>query len=1000
MKKLNFKFFIKFLFLSLCYIVSYNVSAQPLELNETSGTLVDKKLLTAGLLKEDIQPIVNSKQLSSSKNIVNEQRFTVLVSQGKQLILLSRYEEAINMLVQAKAIALSFQDLALEAETNLPLGVAYYYQGELALSLTAYQQALLYLEEKEKLELENKELPIKKANLLNNMALVHDSMGNNTQSLFYYQKAESLYQQYGNEQDKVDVRFNIALLHVNLKRFDMAITMLKEVVINFGLLGDDYSVAKATAGLGVAYKHSGKYELAKKYTLKGLKYFEDNKYLHDTASELHNASTVYIYLFDYEKSIEYAKKAIALSKKLGHQKAYAGGLKSIAKAYLYQGKLQLAQESIALSSLVAKKIGYKTTFMDNLAISALISSALGQHSKGVAEFFAYERYQNEIDNILLNEQLAKFESEQLAQQVIQLKQKRKLSELKATKALQQRNFILIAVVLFLLLALSIYRRYLESSLTSELEKRVFQRTKELELTTKDLQKANKVKSQFLANMSHEIRTPLTSIVGHAEAIIHNDIDKKHLTNEVDIIHGNSLHLLELINDILDLSKIEADKFELEIRPQNVEDIIQELSNMFNEQALKKGLFFSIEHKLQFPFIIHTDGRRLRQVLINLCSNAIKFTPQGSVTLNVKLIEDQLAFTVTDTGIGLTDDQRAQIFEIFAQADSSISRRFGGSGLGLSLSNQLANLMGGNITVESTLTKGSSFCFVIPFKQGIPFSSNINGDSLIPQFNSKKNNLSLNEVFKLRKFSGKILLAEDHDDNRRLIARLLEGIGLDVLTATNGFEAIEMCLEHNPPLILLDIQMPEMDGITAFSKLRELGFQQPIYAITANAMSHEISQYLALGFTGHLKKPIERISFINTISKYYDDISSLYSSEKVHKLNQTDADNCKNDSEVKINFEDLIIDFKKGLTTESKLLSSYFEDRNKAHLAIVVHRVSGAGQMFGFTELGQIARELDIYLKSISIAPITDNLKEQEKQNDFIEGLTNCLIDEISVVQSN
>jgi signal transduction histidine kinase/CheY-like chemotaxis protein/HPt (histidine-containing phosphotransfer) domain-containing protein len=988
MKKLNFLFFVNTLFWLCSSVISHTVSAQQVDSKNANNHDFTKQLLIVKKLKDKDQSLILLEELLSSKNLTEKQKLTVLLAQGELLLSRTQYEDTIDVLFAARAIALQLDEFLLGAQTNKLLGVVYYYQGELELALAAYQQSLTFYEKEANLGRLSNQLSIKKANLLNNIALVHTSMGNNTNSLLHYQRADSLYQQYGSEQDKVDVRLNIALLHVILKRFDIAIAMLTEVIANFELLGDELpSIAKATAGLGIAYKHSGKYNLAKKHTLEALKYFQQNGHQHDTASELHNLSAIYIYLLDYENAIEYAQKTIALSKEIGHQKAYAGGLQTLAKVYFYQGEVLLAQKKINLSNVIAKKISYKSVLIDNLAISALIFSALGDHSQAYRDFLAYEIHQRDADNVLLNEQLAKFESEQLAQQVIRLKQKQNLSKLKATKAQQKRNFTLVAVVLLLLLALSVYRRYLETSLTTKLEKRVYQRTKELELTTKELLQANKVKSQFLANMSHEIRTPLTAIVGHAEAIIHDGINQEYLTNEIDIIHGNSLHLLELINDILDLSKIEADKFELDIKPQNIEDILQELTNMFNEQAQKKGLLFSIEHQLQFPFVICTDGRRLRQVLINLCSNAIKFTLKGSVILNVEVIDKQLVFTITDTGIGLTEEQRTQVFDIFAQADSSISRRFGGSGLGLSLSIQLAKLMGGDITVQSTFSKGSCFRFVIPFTLSLPHSS-LDINSLLPK-----------EVLKLTPLTGRILLADDHDDNRRLIARLLEGIGLEVFTATNGLEAIEICLEHNPPLVLLDIQMPEMDGVTAFRQLRKLGFQQPIYALTANAMSHEISHYLALGFTGHLKKPIERVSFINTITQHYNDINSSCSSQTHKRSHHKDVIASSAEQIENIDFSDLIVDFKKSLIKEKQLLTLYFEDRDRAQLATTVHRISGAGQMFGFTELSQVAKELDIYIKNTPFIESTTALEEQVKQNDVIDGLMYCLIDEISLVHS-
>jgi CheY-like chemotaxis protein/HPt (histidine-containing phosphotransfer) domain-containing protein len=484
-------------------------------------------------------------------------------------------------------------------------------------------------------------------------------------------------------------------------------------------------------------------------------------------------------------------------------------------------------------------------------------------------------------------------------------------------------------------------------------------------------------------MSHEIRTPLTAIVGHAEAIIHDDIDKTKVQEDIEVIHGNSLHLLDLINDILDLSRIEANKFELEIQSLDLAELIHDLSHTFNSQAQQKQLTFTIEHELPLPFIIQVDCLRLKQILLNLCANAIKFTKKGQVTLVIKWENEQLIFTVIDTGIGLSKDNLAQVFEIFTQADNSISRRFGGSGLGLTLSNQLAKLMSAKITATSQLGKGSTFCLTLPCTHN-PID---NISSIIETSVADKNETL---------FSGKILLAEDHNDNRRLITRLLTTLGLDVVSAKNGKEAVNLCIEHQPALVLLDIQMPEMDGVEAFKMLRSLGCNQPIYALTANAMSHEISKYLAIGFTGHLKKPIERKNFIAIIAKYFTANSKLkpqkwqsnlvseqmaLENEKIIKAEESIED---------IDLSDLITEFKLNIGDDKRNIEHHDNTQEISQLAQVAHRLAGAAQMFGFVELNQAAKELESTIKKEAVKSMPDH--------HLISELTHCLIDEINLIE--
>ena len=913
------------------------------------------------------QALLELSQLIKSPALNATEKVLISLQQGKTLLTLYQYNQGIEIVQQARTIAVQADLSSLAAQANKMLGILLYYQGELKPALKSYQKSLAYYDDNQANDVNT--FAIERANLLNNIALVYTSLGQPNLALVNYQLAEPLYARYGDETDKIDVRYNIAVLHISLKRFDSAIDMLIVIVRKRQQLQDDFGVAQARATLGVAYKDSGQFELGIENILAALDYFQEHGYKHDIASQLHNMSEIYNDTFDIEQALFYGKQALAISKEIGHQKAYAGSLQSLAKASFYSGDLLQAEYYIERSITIGENIDYQALLTENLAISALIYASKQEFVKALAHQQKYQYRYLLASNNLLNDKLAEFESVQLHQKIVDLEQRRKLQSLRSAKIEQQRNIIILALVLILVVVFFIYRRYLEKRLTQELEFRVKQRTRELEDLTHELAQANQVKSQFLANMSHEIRTPLTAIVGHSEAIIHGDIEKNKVQEDIAVIHGNSLHLLELINDILDLSRIEANKFELEIQPLDLTELIQDLAHTFTDQAQQKHLRFTIEHQLALPFIIQVDSLRLKQILLNLCANAIKFTEKGQVTLDINWQNGQLVFTVTDTGIGLSKDHLAQVFEIFTQADNSISRRFGGSGLGLSLSNQLAKLMSGNISVTSKLGQGSTFCLTLP-------CIHINNDRLstITASPIEHDSASL--------FSGKILLAEDHDDNRRLIARLLSGLGLEVIVASNGKEAVQLCLEHQPTLVLLDIQMPEMDGVEAFKALRDLGYKQPIYALTANAMSHEVSQYLGLGFTGHLKKPIERQTFIATIAKYFPSQSDNNSN--------TDLVTKAEESLAQVDLSDLVSEFKINLSDDKRnlLVSSGNNDIDKQ--AFLAHRLAGAAQMFGFNELNQAAKELEIIIKRESATDKPDHV--------LISELAHCLVDEISLIE--
>jgi len=898
------------------------------------------------------------KQLLSQQNLTSLQRVKALLLQSRSYFSLNDFDQAMLTSQKANDLATEKQLFEQQAMANKFQGIIAYYQGYYPESLSFYQAALNYFQNLPQVQTKKAiiETAIAKANLFNNIALVQTAQGDAIAALISYQQAEPLYQRYGDEMDKIDVRYNIATLYISLRRFDLAITMFKQVVNKRTALGDEYGVAKASADLGVAYKYSGQYQQAKQYNLTALHYFQQHEHSYDIASQLHNIAEIYYELGQADKALIYANQGAELSKELGHHKAYAGNLHVLAKTYFYQGDIEQAFSYFQQANIIALKMGYQELINENLGLLTLIYAVEGKTAQALKSQLTYNNRRLKQANETLNEQLARFESDQLSQQVKNLQQKTKLKQLQSVKTNQQRDFIILGVILTLIVMFLGYRRYLESQLTKDLEVRVKQRTKALEFLTQELQQANQIKSQFLANMSHEIRTPLTAVIGQSEAIIHGDFDHNSLLKEVGIIHSNSLHLLQLVNDILDLSKIEADKFELEVRQQNLHNIIHELEDMFTEQAVRKNLAFTVSHHLPTPFIIDIDGLRLKQILINLCSNAIKFTKEGWVTLDIAMVDKTLFFTVTDTGIGMDETQMARIFKSFTQADNSISRRFCGSGLGLFLSMQLTKVMAGDINVTSQLAQGSTFILKLPF-----------GDVFVPQEDENIDEQSLITT-QSSSYVGKILLTDDHDDNRRLIARILKGMGLDVIEAINGREAIEQCMQHQPTLILLDIQMPEMDGIQVLQKLRELGCGQPIYALTANAMSHEISQYLALGFDGHLKKPIERDKFVATIARYYPGLKS--SSEQI------------SNELLDVDLSDLKREFQHNLSKDSQDILAYSEQHDYVCLARVAHKLAGAAKMFGFAELSQSALELEIAIKN--------------KQTEKIDDLSYCLLDELNL----
>ncbi len=401
---------------------------------------------------------------------------------------------------------------------------------------------------------------------------------------------------------------------------------------------------------------------------------------------------------------------------------------------------------------------------------------------------------------------------------------------------------------------------------------------ELEELNRAVVAANQAKTEFLANMSHEIRTPMTAILGFTELLLGEECTPytcQERANSLVTIKRNGEYLLQLINDILDLSKIEAGGLDIERITCSPTNVVGDVESLMCVRANAKGLSLEIEYASAIPESIVCDPTRLRQILINLVGNAIKFTETGSVRLVTRFVQDgartvRLQFDVIDTGIGMTEEQTCRIFLPFAQADASTTREFGGTGLGLAISQRLAGLLGGHITVRSVPERGSTFCLSIP--------SCPTDDVLMPEEAAKAVAAGRQDTEQIDLSDAMldccILLAEDGPDNQRLISFLLKKAGANVTLAENGQIAAEKALaalEAGTPfdVILMDMQMPVMDGYTATRKLREAGYAAPILALTANAMAGDRAKCCSAGCDGYATKPIERAKLFSTIVRFLD-----------------------------------------------------------------------------------------------------------------------------------
>ena len=483
--------------------------------------------------------------------------------------------------------------------------------------------------------------------------------------------------------------------------------------------------------------------------------------------------------------------------------------------------------------------------------------------------------------------------------------------------------------------------------------------------------ANLAKSEFLANMSHEIRTPMTAIIGFAEMLRHKNQSEASRIECADIIGRNAAHLLELINGILDLSKVEAGQMKVERIACDLAGLLSEVVSLMRPLAAEKGLGFEVTFQGAIPCLIQSDPSRFRQILINLLANAVKFTESGKIDMRIMEVAPGgpnmvLRIDVSDTGIGMTRAQLAKLFQPFTQGDASITRKFGGTGLGLTISKHLAKLLGGDLMAQSQPSSGSTFTLLIDAgaSAGVERMQGLT-EATLPTVLDRS---AKAEIY----LRGRILLVEDGADNQRLLRMQLSGAGGSVVSAWNGQMAVDMATTQPFDLILMDMQMPVMDGYNATMELRRRGLTTPIIALTAFAMAEDRDKCMLCGCTAYLSKPVIEKTLLAAVDQYLGKrVPSDRSGEITGSAPPTGApsgsDRIRSSLADDPRMMTIIPGYVGRLPAKVHTMLDLLEHHDLAALQQVVHDLLGTAGGYGFTAVSQPASKAQQSIRA-GVAP--------------------------------